>query len=77
VASIFITEAVLPYGAHLGGDAVVVKAVLPDAFIDEAIGLVATVHHSADEPARERWKAPRMGFACSQQNISRARVFRH
>jgi hypothetical protein len=32
-------------------NAVVIEAVLPDAFVDEAIGLVATVHHSADEPA--------------------------
>ena len=39
------------HGAHLGSDAVVIEAVLPDAFIDETIGLVATVHHSADEPA--------------------------
>lgn len=41
-----------PHGAHLGANAVVIEAVLPDAFIDEAIGLVATVHHSADKPAR-------------------------
>jgi hypothetical protein len=39
-----------PHRAHLDANAVVVEAVLPDAFIDEAIGLVATVHHSADEP---------------------------
>lgn len=39
------------HAAHLGSDAVVVEAVLPDAFIDEAIGLVAPVHHGADEPA--------------------------
>ena len=40
-----------PHGSHLGTNAVVVKAMLPDAFVDEAIGLVATVHHSAYEPA--------------------------
>ncbi len=39
------------HGAHLGGDAVVVEAVLPDAFVDEAVGLVAALHHGADEPA--------------------------
>jgi hypothetical protein len=31
--------------------AVVIEAVLPDPFVDESIGLVATVHHSACEPA--------------------------
>jgi|688.fasta_scaffold680004_1 hypothetical protein len=36
-------------------NAVVIEAVLPDAFLDEAIGLVATVHHSADEPAGSGW----------------------
>jgi hypothetical protein len=40
------------HAAHLGGDAVVIEAVLPDAFVDEAIGLVAAVHHGAHEPAR-------------------------
>lgn len=40
-----------PPGARLGSDAVAVKAVLPDACIDEAIGLVATIHHSAHKPA--------------------------
>ncbi len=39
------------HGAHLGGDAVVVEAVLPDPFIDEAVGLVAAIDHGADEPA--------------------------
>jgi hypothetical protein len=39
------------HGAHLGGDAVVVNAVLPDPFIDEAVALVAAIHHGADEPA--------------------------
>ncbi len=39
------------HGAHLGGDAVVVEAVLPDPFVDEAVGLVAAIHHGADEPA--------------------------
>ena len=41
------------HGAHLGQHpAVVLEVVLPDAFVDEAIGLVvATVDHGADEPA--------------------------
>jgi hypothetical protein len=39
------------HAAHLGSDAVVVEAVLPDPFIDEAVGLVAAVDHGADEPA--------------------------
>jgi hypothetical protein len=38
------------HAAHLGGDAFVVEAVLPDPFIDEAIGLVAAIHHGAHEP---------------------------
>jgi len=39
------------HGARPSGDAVVVEAVLPDPFVDEAVGLVAAVYHGTDEQA--------------------------
>jgi|LakMenEpi03Aug12_release.lakeMendotaPanAssembly.Ray.scaffolds.fasta_scaffold2132477_1 hypothetical protein len=37
------------HAAHLGSDAVVVEAVLPDPFEDEAVGLVVAGDHGGDE----------------------------